>query len=148
MLGRKTVEAAVVYGGAPVIEGANQLTAGELELSFYVEEEEMLIDLELNVTLTATAGDLDATFLVDGTNLGGGTAAALMRMQATGSEDYVSLRKTVRLAKGQHTVEAQLANAGAPTLNGDVVPGELVARRHSHPATLGHGVDSKAQLIQ
>ena len=148
MLGRKEILTDIVYGGAPVIEGANQLTAGQLELAFFVEEEEMLVDLELNFVFTGTAADFDATFLVDGVNLGTGTADALLRMQGATTESYVSLRKTVRLAQGAHTLEAQLAHATAPTLLGALVPGELIARRHSHPATLGHGVDSKVQLIQ
>ena len=148
MLGRKTVAVSVAYPGTPSLPATNQLAGGQLELSFFVEEDEMMVDLELRLTLTTTAGDLDATFFVDGVNLGGGTATAMSRQQASGAEDYVSLRTTQRFDAGQHTVEARLAAAGGVTLNGDVVPGELVARRQSHPATLGHGVDSKVQLIQ
>lgn len=149
MLGRKTITTQITFPGVPALPATNQFTSGELELSFFVEEDEMLVDLELKLVLTATTGDLDATFFVDGTNLGGGTAVALSRQQAlTGAEVYVNLRTTQRFAAGTHIVEARLAAVSAAVINGDVVPGELVARRHSHPATLGHGVDSKGQLIQ
>ena len=148
MLGRKAIDASIVYGGAPVIGGANQLVAGELELSFSVEEDQMLVDLVLNMSMTATAADLDITFLLDGVNLGAGTSAALLRTQGVAATDFYTLTKTVLMTRGQHTLEAQIAHAAAPTIDGDEVVGELLARRHPHPATLGHGVDSKSQLSQ
>jgi hypothetical protein len=40
------------------------------------------------------------------------------------------------------------APTGDVTVEGASIPAELVAHRLSHPATLGHGVDSKVQLVQ
>ena len=79
MLGRKTVTTQVTYPGAPTIAGANQLTGGQLELSFHVEEDEMLVALELRAVLTLNAAVAVVTFFVDDVNLGGGTGAGLMK---------------------------------------------------------------------
>ena len=153
MLGRVTVTTSEAAGAAPNIgTGANQLD-GILELSFFIEEDEMLVDLEFRGLVTNGSAALsNATFVVttDGvtTNLGGGTGEGLWQTPASAGPHMIYMRTTQRLARGQHTVAVWFEQAADITVDGDVIPAELVARRHSHPATLGHGVDSKAQLIQ
>lgn len=132
-----------------------QLAAGELTLGFNVEESEMLIDLELSITFSNDVAErTDFTLFVDGTNLGGAAGLACLTPVAL-AVNTLYFSTTVRLpgrspgVSGYHTVEVRAkAPAGTISIAGDVIPAVLVARRHSHPATLGHGVDSKAQLIQ
>jgi hypothetical protein len=154
MLGLKRLEADFVYGGAAAAFTAPLGGGGEglLELGFQVEEEEMLVDLELRLTYsTPTPTPTNFTFFVDGADVETVGTAGLMlhECNAAGEAMTIYLNKTVRLDKGYHVVDVRLLNAvEAPTLAGATIPAELTARRHSHPATLGHGVDSKGQLIQ
>lgn len=155
MLGLKRLEADFTYAAAPaVFTPALDAVTGEglLELGFQVEEEEMLVDLELRLTYsTPTPSATNFTFFVDGADVETVGTAGLMihTADAAGALATIYLNKTVRLDQGFHTVDVRALNAGeAPTFGGATIPAELVARRHSHPATLGHGVDSKAQLIQ
>ena len=153
MLGRKTLAANATLT-APTDFVTAQLAAGELLLGFHVEEDEMLVDLEARLIYSGSAAGLVTfTFFVDGAAVAELPAAGLWRTEivaATAAAEQTAYpRATVRLARGFHTAEVRAsASAGNITIEGAAVPSELVARRHSHPATLGHGVDSKAQLIQ
>jgi hypothetical protein len=151
MLGRKTYAADATLAAAPVDFTTNQLAAGELVLGFNVEESEMLIDLEAVLTFSNTVVErTDFTLFVDGTDVATGTnGLACFTPAVAADENTVYVSRTERLAQGYHTVEVRIkAPVGAVTVEGATIPAELVARRHSHPATLGHGVDSKVQLIQ
>lgn len=151
MLGRKE-QAADVTLTTPTDFATAQLANGELALSFSVEEDEMLVDLELSLTYshTTNADPSDFTIFVDGTDIAPG-ANGLVRHTPAAADDentlYVS--RTVRLARGLHIAELR-AKTGSNNIviEGATIPAALVARRSSHPATLGHGVDSKVQLIQ
>lgn len=155
MLGLSRLTANFTYGAAPVAFTAPG--AGILELGFQVEEAEMLVDLEMRLTHhTPTPVLTDFTFFVDsgvgyadvetvGTN---GLARQLNAAAAAAGMQTLSLSKTLRLPRGFNRVQVRVKSAEAVTLAGATIPCELTARRHSHPATLGHGVDSKAMLIQ
>jgi len=153
MLGRKTQTADVTLT-APTSFTTAQLAAGELLLGFNVEEEEMLVDLEARVPYSGSAvGTIQYTFFVDGAASADLPAAGLYiastLTDSVGDPFTAYVRATLRLAQGYHTVELRaLASAGNITIEGATVPADIVARRHSHPAALGHGVDSKVQLIQ
>jgi len=153
MLGRKTLAADATLT-APTDFDTAQLSSGELELGFQVEEDEMLVDLEATLVYSGSAvGTIAFTFYVDGAASPDLPAAGCWLestvTDATDDPTSAYLRRTIRLDRGFHTVEVRAsASAGNITYEGATVPSELVARRHSHPATLGHGVDSKTQLIQ
>jgi hypothetical protein len=154
MLGRKSLTTDVTLT-APTDFVTAQLAAGELALGFQVEEQEMLVDLEARLCYEGSAaGLLTFTFFVDGAASSDLPAAGLWRTEVVaetvGAQQTAYPRATLRLAKGFHRVEVRAsASAGNVVFLGAAgVPCELVARRHSHPATLGHGVDSKALLIQ
>ena len=112
----------------------------------------MFVILSTRLTYsTATPTATNFTFFVDGADVETVGTAGLMVHTADGAGALatVVLTKTVRLDKGYHTVDVRLLNATeAPTLGGATIPCELEVRRSSHPATLGHGVESKGQLIQ
>ena len=155
MLGLKRLEADFTYAAAPTAFTApvHAVTGeGLLEIGFQVEEEEMLVDLEARFLLDVNADDtVNATFFVDGQDVETVGTVGLWQadMLAAGNGTTVYLNKTVRLDQGYHTVELRfLADPATPIILGATIPAELVARRHSHPATLGHGVDSKVQLVQ
>lgn len=155
MLGLKRLEANFTYAAPPAaFTTPLDPVTGEalLQLGFQVEEQEMLIDLELRLTYsTPTPTPTNFTFFVDGADVETVGVAGLMlhTCDGAGALATIYLNKTVRLNQGFHTVELRALNAAeAPTIGGATIPAELVARRHSHPATLGHGVDSKVQLIQ
>jgi len=146
MLGRVELTGDV----AMVAPAAFTLIAGA-EMSFDVEEMEMLVDLYLKATfLTSAVSRADFTVFVDGLDAAAGAnGMACLTPALAGDINTVSAQRTVRLAKGTHILQGRLkVAAGNVTVKGTTIPCELVARRHSHPATLGHGVDSKAQLIQ
>jgi len=156
MLGLKRLEANFVYAAppaaftAPIDAGTGE---GLLELGFQVEEAEMLVDLEARIThWTATPVLTDFTFFVDGADVEtvgtNGLARQLNAAAGAGGMQTLVLSKTLRLAQGFHTVDLRVISAEVVNLAGATIPCELVARRHSHPATLGHGVDSKVQLVQ
>lgn len=156
MLGRKTLAADVTIT-APTDFDTNQLAAGELLVGFFIEEDEMLLDLEARLIYSGSAVQtLQYTFYVDGaahTNTDEIPAAGLYLdstlTDATGDPTTAYVRATIRLDRGYHTAEVRaLASTGNITFEGATVPSDIVARRHSHPATLGHGVDSKNQLVQ
>lgn len=150
MLGRKEHTADAVLAAAPTDFATNQLAAGEMELVFNVEEDEMLIDLIAKITLSNSVNEAtDITIFVDGTDIASG-ANGLARITPEADDEHtVHAERTVRLDRGEHTAEVRIkAPTGAVTVQGASIPSELVARRHSHPATLGHGVDSKVQVIQ
>lgn len=153
MLGRKLLSADATLT-APTDFDTAQLAAGELMLGFQVEEDEMLVDLEARLVFSqSAAGTASWTFYIDGVASSDLPAAGLYLTSTLtdGVDDPFTayVRTTLRLDKGYHTVEVRAAaSAGNLTYEGATMPSELVARRHSHPATLGHGVDSKAQLIQ
>lgn len=153
MLGRK-VHSADVTLTAPTDFVTAQLALGQLLLNFVVEEAEMLVDLEARVPFSnSAAGSVTFTFFVDGAASADIPAAGLWRQgvftEAVAAEFTAYPRTTIRLAKGAHKVELRAsASAGNLTIEAGSIPAEIVARRSSHPATLGHGVDSKALLIQ
>lgn len=153
MLGRKLLSADATLT-APTDFTTAQLSGGELELGFFVEEDEMLVDLESRLVYSGSAvGTIAFTYFVDGAASADLPAAGLyLTSTLTDSTDdpfTAYVRTTLRLDRGFHRVEVRAsASAGNITYEGATMPSELVARRHSHPATLGHGVDSKAQLIQ
>jgi len=156
MLGLKRLEAAFVYAATPAVF-TPPLDAGTgeglLELGFQVEEEEMFVVLDARLLLDVGANDTyNATFFVDGVDVETvGTAGLWQKpLLAASDPETLQLTKTLRLAKGFHTVDVRLlaAAGGVPTIAGATIPAELMARRSSHPATLGHGVDSKVQLVQ
>lgn len=154
MLGRKLLAADATATG-PTDFDTNQLVAGELELGFQVEEDEMLVDLEARLTYSGSAvqSAVQWTFFIDGAASPDIPAAGLYLTNTitdgVGDPYTAYVRTTIRLDAGFHTVEVRVsANTGNITYLGATVPCEVVARRHSHPATLGHGVDSKVQLVQ
>lgn len=156
MLGLKRLEADFTYAATPnaftpVLDAGNG--EGLLELGFQVEEEEMFVHLSCRLLLDIGANDtVQLTFFVDGADVETvGTAGLLQKPLLTASDsETLVIEKTVRLAQGFHTVDMRMltTGAGVPTIEGATIPAELEARRSSHPATLGHGVDSKVQLIQ
>jgi hypothetical protein len=122
-----------------------------LQTSFFVEEDEMLVRLTATLTFSNTVVErTDFTLLMDGADLADGTnGLACMTPAVIGDENTLQLLWEGRLAAGEHTLAVQVkAPTGDVTLEGATIPCVLNARRHSHPATLGHGVDSKVQLIQ
>lgn len=153
MLGRALVTADETLAGATTF--ALGAVAGA-SLAFWVEEDEMLVDLECQATITdASAEAVDLTLFVDGVDvaasadLGGGADGLLRMTYAAAATHTLAVAATVRLDPGQHQLELRAKCAsGALDMENATFPLKLVARRHSHPATLGHGVDSKAQLIQ
>lgn len=154
MLGRKTLAADLTLT-APTTFATNQDTTGALQIGFQVEEAEMFVDLEARLTYSASlAGQVSFTVFIDGAANADLPAGGLWQKEiilATQTlVDSAYVRATVRLPQGYHTAEIRgLATAGNITFEGaTAIPSELVVRRHSHPATLGHGVDSKVQLIQ
>lgn len=154
MLGRKTHSADVLLT-APTDFDTAQLAAGQLALGFQVEEQEMLIDLKARVPFSnSAAGLVTFTFYVDGEAHADIPAAGLWAQQIVAAvsvdvELTATFETTIRLPKGYHTAEVRAAAAaGNLTIQAATIPAEIVARRHSHPATLGHGVESKAMLIQ
>jgi len=152
MLGRKTLTADVATVAGPSDFDTNQLAAGQLELGFTVEEDEMLVDLEARLVYDNSVAEATSfTFYIDGAASADLPVAGLyIETPAAGVTGTAYVRTTLRLDKGYHTVEARVTAAtGVISYDGQtVMPSELVARRHSHPATLGHGVDSKVQLAQ
>ena len=151
MLGRKTLTTDATLAAAPVDFATNQLAAGELTLGFTVEEQEMLVDLEMSITFSNTVVErTDFTIFVDGTDVApGANGLACFTQAVAADENTIYNNYTVRVAQGFHTAEVRIkAPTGAVTVEGATIPAQLVVRRHSHPATLGHGVDSKVQLIQ
>jgi len=133
---------AVDDGGTP---------AKPLAVAFYVEEEEMLVELELDAVITHSAddGQADLDLVVDGTNLGGADGLLRKSISGAGGDDHVLLRRIIRLAKGQHLVGVEMKTpAGTATISGATWAAQLRAKRVSHNGTLGHGVDAKAQLVQ
>lgn len=153
MLGRK-VHSADVTLTAPTDFVTAQLALGQLTCGFQVEEQEMLVDLEARVPFSGSAaGLLSFTVFVDGAAHADIPAAGLYRHQViteeVAAERTAYVRTTVRIAKGFHTAELRAsASAGNIVIEAGSIPAEIVVRRHSHPATLGHGVESKAMLIQ
>ena len=156
MLGLKRLEADFTYAAAPTpnfLPAVDAVTGeGLLELGFQVEEAEMLVDLEARLLLDVNVDDtVNLTLLVHGQDVEQVGAAGLWQVSllAAGTGTMVHFTKTLRLDQGYSTVAlAMLATPSTPIILGSVIPAELSARRHSHPATLGHGVDSKVQLVQ
>lgn len=151
MLGRKTLAADHVYGAAPVAFTAATSVGGVglMEISCSVEETEMLVDLELRACVSQDVSSaLDFTYFVDGADVETVGTNGLYRAVIGTTAVSVYFNHTLRLAKGQHLIQLRLKSAQTPTIAGATIPAELTVRRHSHPATLGHGVDSKVQLIQ
>jgi hypothetical protein len=154
MLGRKTLAADLTLT-APTDFTTAQDATGALELGFQVEEAEMLVDLEARLVYSGSAaGQVSFTVFINGAAVAALPAAGLWRTEivaaTAGANQTAYVRATVRLAQGFHTASVRgSASAGNITYEGAAaIPSELVVRRHSHPATLGHGVDSKVQLIQ
>ena len=156
MLGLKRLEADFTYAAAPAaFTAALDAVDGEglLELGFQVEEAEMFVDLDIRMLLDMTVANdtLNITFFVDGVDVETVGTVGLWQdaILLADIPETVQLTKTLRLDKGFHTLQMRVkAPTGDVTVEGASIPAQLVARRHSHPATLGHGVDSKVQLVQ
>lgn len=159
MLGRVEVTTDQVSQAAPTFAAFNlvaQPFVNGAALQFWVEEDEMLVDLVAKVTYSNSV--VEATDFTIFVASGSGAAAdiasganGLARHVAAvaGDENTVYAKRTVRLAKGRHTATVRLkAPSGVVTVQGASIPCELMAMRNSHIATLGHGVDSKFQLTQ
>ena len=156
MLGLKRLEADFTYAATPnTFTAAVDGTSGEglLQIGFQVEEDEMFVHLYCRMLVDIDADDTcNFTFYVDNSDVETVGTAGLVQVPLLAASDpsTVVIEKTLRLDRGFHTVAMRMltAGAGVPTLAGATIPCELEVRRSSHPATLGHGVDSKAQLIQ
>lgn len=154
MLGRVEVVSNVVTAAGPVFATTGLVTGALLQ--FWVEEDEMLVDLTAKVTLAnSVVEETDVTiFVASGTSAAADIAAgtnglARITPAVAADENTVFARRVVRLAKGLHTASVRVkAPTGVVTVAGTSIPCELMAMRLSHMATLGHGVDSKVQLIQ
>lgn len=158
MLGRVEVVVDRVSQAAPTFVAFNgaQAFVNGASLQFWVEEDEMFVDLTAKITYSNTVVEgTDFTIFVSQN----GVAAADIAVGANGlarhtaaiaaDENTVIASRTVRLPKGRHvaTIRA-FAPTGVVTVQGASIPCELMAFRNSHIATLGHGVDSKFQFAQ
>ena len=155
MLGTKKLETLFVYAAAPAtFTPLIDATTGEnlLGLSFQVEEDEMFVELECRLSYSTPTPSLTYfTLYVDGVSVETGPGGILFADLTAGAGQLqtVQFRKIVQLTKGIHNAEVRLQNgAEPPAVDGGTVASELTVRRISHPATLGHGVESKRQLIQ
>lgn len=125
-------------------------------LQFWVEEEEMIIELVAKVTLSNSVVEpTDVTIFVAqngaaAADVASGTnGLARVTPAVAADENTVIGRRTLRLPRGRHVAQVRVkAPTGVVTVQGASIPCELSALRLSHIATLGHGVDSKALLIQ
>ena len=137
---------------APTTFAIAQLAAGELTAGFTVEEVEMLVDFELDITYshTTNADPSDFTIFVDGADIAPGTNGLIRHTPSAATDENTVYKKvTLRIAQGFHTAEVRAKTAANNIIvEGATVPSTITVRRHSHPATLGHGVDSKVQLVQ
>ena len=158
MLGRVEFAVNAATGAAPTFV-TGTFTASQLQ--FWVEEAEMLVNLTAKVAFSNSVVErTDFTIFVDGLDImttvafGGNAAFTNGIATATGAGvagdiNTIIAARTVRLPKGQHTMELRAkAVAGIVTVNAATIPCELTAMRNSHIGTLGHGVDSKFQLAQ
>jgi hypothetical protein len=151
MLGEAVIAADVVLTGIAAFDYA---TSGSLiaSLKFWVEEEEMLIDLKTLLTMSHSVVDgiADVTMFMDGTDMAAGANGLVRHSCPTvaDQEHVLTLERTVRLAKGEHQLQLHMkAPAGNITVEGAGWNGWLTARRHSHPATLAQGVNAKSDDI-
>lgn len=126
--------------------------AKPLAARFFVEDEGgMFVDLICDVVLShgADTGVADLDFLVDGSRLGGADGLVRHTPGVADAVQTVRVQRTLKLAKGQHSVALQVkTNTGTLTLQGAGWPIRIVAFRNPDAGTLGHGVESKAQLVQ
>ncbi len=151
MLGEAIIDSDVTLTGAGP---AAALTALGPSIRFYVEEEEMFVDLKGFFTASYDQADevTDFTMLVDDVDIAAG-AAGLFRKSwpSTASDpDLIAFERTVRLAKGEHKLQlaAMIAGAGHTlTIEGATWAGYVTARRHSHPATAAANANSKVQGV-
>jgi methionine-rich copper-binding protein CopC len=146
MLGTQTHAANTAL---PVSAAFQAMANGALELGFQVEEEEMFVDLEMEITFSNAVGErTDFTFFVDNQDIEQ-VGVNGIHVETDNNIHSFQAKRTIRLPQGYHTVEWRVkAPTGVVTVQGGIVPCRIHARRHSHPATLGHGVDSKVQLVQ
>lgn len=156
MYGQAVIDADVTLTG---IAAFNFVTGASLikSLKFFVEEDEMLVDLKVLATLhhSVVGGLIDYTLahaegtaaLADLAPLAAGIGHLSMPTIAN-SPTTLTFERTLRLNKGEHVVQLHLQTAaGNIIVDGATWHGYLVAERRSHPATLAHGVDSKTQGI-
>lgn len=151
MLGEAVIAADVVLTGESSFDqpGGATLIAS---LRFWVEEEEMFVDLKTLLTVShgTVNGLLDATYFMDGVDMAAGANGLVRKTMGTvaDAEDVLSFERTVRLPQGEHRLELHMkAPAGNITVEGAGWNGWLTARRHSHPATLAQGVNAKSDDI-
>lgn len=100
-------------------------------LRFSVEEEEMFVTLEFDGVMSHSVAEepFDATFFVDGADIAAPLVDGLWRHTSpvTATDPmHVNVRKTLRLAQGEHRVEIRFKTAA----------GNLVVAGLLHPATL------------
>ncbi|HUV47958.1 MAG TPA: hypothetical protein VMX11_03175 [Actinomycetes bacterium] len=152
MLGEAILdEAAAIPAAGTFAAGAIAGATKPLRARFFVEEEEMLVDLKLLGTGTCATPSamLDLTFFVDGVDQAL-LADGICRLSSPSVAQpfQVALERTVRLPKGEHLLEVRAkTTAGIFTMNGDVWPAFLTARRHSHPATSAANANAKVQGV-
>jgi len=148
MHGDALIDADVTLTG---ITAFNHATGASLvkSLKFGVEEEEMLVDLKVLCTLHHSVADevLDYTLFLDGTDLAP-LAAGLGRLAMPSTADdptQLAFERTMRIPQGEHQLQLHLRTAaGNIIVDGATWNGWLTATRHSHPATLAQGVNSKS----
>lgn len=151
MQGEAIIDADVTLTGIAAFDYAG---GGSLisSLKFGVEEEEMFVDLKVLCTLhhSVVNGILDATLFLDGVDLGPLADGLVRKSMPTVADqpDVLSFERTMRIPAGEHQLQLHIkAPAGNVIVDGATWNGWLTATRHSHPATLAHGVDSKTQGI-
>jgi hypothetical protein len=122
MLGEAVIAADVVLTGIAAFDYA---TSGSLiaSLKFWVEEEEMLIDLKTLLTMSHSVVDgiADVTMFMDGTDMAAGANGLVRHSCPTvaDQEHVLTLERTVRLAKGEHQLQLHMkAPAGNITVEG------------------------------
>lgn len=152
MLGEAVIDADQTLTGAGPAGAFTAIAQGTLR--FFVEEEEMLVDLKALITASYDQADSfsDFTLLVDGADIAAGTDGLFRKSFPSTADqaDQVALERTVRLDKGEHRLElaARIAGAGHTlTVEGATWNGFLTARRHSHDATVAANQNSKSQGV-
>src|SRR3990167_5145886 len=103
MLGRVELAADI-----PLVAPAAFTLIPGLEMSFFVEEDEMLIDLYAKLAVSQTVvGRSDYTLFVDGVDIASGVnGLACITPAVGGDEETVILSRTVRLNQGDHVLSA------------------------------------------
>jgi len=124
-----------------------QVAAGG-SLRFSVEEEEMFVTLEFDGVMTHSVAEepFDATFFVDGADIAALVNGLWRHTSPVTATDpmHVNVRKTLRLAQGEHRVEVRFKTAaGNLVVAGTLHPAVLSALRMSQNAVVAANMNSK-----